>query len=193
MLSIRNIRQLGQTFGKWASGLAICGLALAIASAMPMPGRAATSPKQIGTFGGWSAYSLTDEKAKTKTCYVVARPASTEPKGAKRAEASVLVTHRQGDASNIEINVNAGYNYKKDSKVELAVGKEKFQLTTFDKPGYKDSAFAPEGKDAAVVAAMEKAPKMTVKGVSDHGNETTDTYSLSGLSAALKAIRGACK
>ncbi|HUN53468.1 MAG TPA: invasion associated locus B family protein [Candidatus Sulfotelmatobacter sp.] len=173
-----------------AGFFAFAGAALFVI-AMPSVGWAAPTPKPIGTFGDWSAYTLNEGKA--KTCYIVSHPKSMEPKGAKRGEVSILVSHKQGDKGKGEINVNGGYNYKKGSKVELAVEKERFDLVTFDKPGYLDSAFAAEGKDDAVVAALEKGQKAVVKGTSDKGSATTDTYSLNGVGAALKAIWSACK
>jgi hypothetical protein len=155
------------------------------------PSAAAETPKQIGVFGDWSAYTVTEGRA--KTCYIVSYPKATEPKGIKRSEVSILVSHKQGDKSKGEINVNAGYNYKKGAKPEMAVDKETFELETFDKPGYLDSAFAADGKDTAVIAALEKGRKVVVKGASDKGTQTTDTYSLTGAPAALKAMWNACK
>jgi invasion protein IalB len=155
------------------------------------PSVAAETPKQISVFNDWSVYAVSQGKA--KTCYVVSYPKSTEPKGAKRSEVSILVSHKQGDKSKGEINVNAGYNYKKGAKVELSVDKDTFQLETFDKPGYLDSAFAADGKDDAIIAALEKGRKIVVKGASDKGTQTTDTYSLTGAPAALKAMWTACK
>ncbi|MFO1113388.1 MAG: invasion associated locus B family protein [Rhodospirillales bacterium] len=46
--------------------------------------------------------------------------------------------------------------------------------------------------DRAIVAAMKAGQKMTVRGTSARGTITTDTYSLSGFSAALAAIDKAC-
>ena len=45
----------------------------------------------------------------------------------------------------------------------------------------------------AVQQAMRSGAKMIVTGVSSRGTKTIDTYSLSGISAAHKAIGTACK
>ena len=47
--------------------------------------------------------------------------------------------------------------------------------------------------DRAIVAAMKAGRQMIVRGTSTRGTLTTDTYSLSGFSAALAAIDKACK
>ena len=46
--------------------------------------------------------------------------------------------------------------------------------------------------DAKLVEAMRKGGKLTVKGVSSRGTETVDQFSLSGFTAAMKAISDAC-
>ena len=56
-----------------------------------------------------------------------------------------------------------------------------------------DNAWAYDfAADRAIVAAMKAGQKMTVRGTSRRGTVTTDTYSLSGFSAALAAIDKAC-
>ncbi|MFO1120388.1 MAG: invasion associated locus B family protein [Rhodospirillales bacterium] len=54
-------------------------------------------------------------------------------------------------------------------------------------PGHYDAAV-----DRAIVAAMKAGKAMIVRGTSARGTLTTDTYSLSGFSAALAAIDKAC-
>ena len=47
--------------------------------------------------------------------------------------------------------------------------------------------------ERAIVAAMKSGKTMSVKGISQRGTETADTYSLAGFTAALGAIDSACK
>ena len=69
------------------------------------------------------------------------------------------------------------------------IGKRKFELFTSG-----DSAWARNKKDDAnIVRAMRSGAKMIVTGVSSRGTKTKDTYSLSGISAAHRAIGKACK
>jgi len=153
---------------------------------------AETKPKQIGSFNDWSAFVLGE--GKSKTCYIVGRPKSSVPKGAKRGDVYILVSHRPAEKVRNEVSINPGYVYKKDGKVDVAIGDAKYEFVVFDKPGYLDSAWAPNPTtDTAVTEAMSKGSQLVVKGVSSHGTQTTDTYSLSGVTAALKAIGDACK
>ena len=46
--------------------------------------------------------------------------------------------------------------------------------------------------EAGFVTALKAGSRLTVKGTSGRGTETTDTYSLSGFTAAMQAIDTAC-
>ena len=46
--------------------------------------------------------------------------------------------------------------------------------------------------EAGFVGALKAGSQLVVKGTSGRGTETTDTYSLSGITAAMQAIDAAC-
>lgn len=57
-----------------------------------------------------------------------------------------------------------------------------------------DKAWAVSEKtDKELVAAMKKGERMIVTGESSRGTATKDTYSLSGFTAAYRAISAKCK
>ena len=47
--------------------------------------------------------------------------------------------------------------------------------------------------DAKLVRAMRRGKKLMIRGVSQRGTKTTDRFSLTGFTAAHKAISKACK
>ncbi|MGZ0244927.1 MAG: invasion associated locus B family protein, partial [Alphaproteobacteria bacterium] len=72
--------------------------------------------------------------------------------------------------------------------VQVAIGAKKFDLFTNG-----DTAWARSTKDDRNLAtAMRGGARMVVTGQSSRGTKTKDTYSLSGISAAHKAIGKAC-
>ena len=87
-----------------------------------------------------------------------------------------------------EVSVAAGYIYKDGKEAEAEVDGKKFKLFT---RGENAWAYDP-GSDKAMVAALKSGKQMTVRGTSSRGTATTDTYSLSGFTAALAAIDKAC-
>jgi len=99
-----------------------------------------------------------------------------------------MVTHRPALKLVNEVSFITGYTYKEKSTVDLRIDSKKFNLFT---PAY--SAWAVDAETARkLVSAMKSGSKMVLVGYSSRGTKTTDTYSLSGFTAAYKAISKAC-
>jgi len=147
----------------------------------------AAGPKLIGTFSSWTAYVVEDDQG--KHCFVYSEPTEAKGKYTRRGKVSVSVSHRPKAKVRNEISFSAGYDYKPESEVELAIDGSK-RFTLFVDGG---TAWAPDGKvDSEIRRAIEKGSKMTITGQSKRGTRTTDTYSLSGTTAALKQIDREC-
>ena len=142
--------------------------------------------KPIDVFNEWSAY--TEKESGKAICYIGSLPEKMEGKYTQRGVALILVTHRPAEKSFDVISIQAGYIYRKESGVEVTIGGQKFEL--FTKGG---NAWAKDSKiDRQLVAAMKGGKTMVVKGTSSRGTLTTDTYSLSGFTAAYGAMGKAC-
>ena len=120
-------------------------------------------------------------------CYIVSQPKSSKPEGARRDPVFFLVTHRPADKVRNEVNTIIGYTFRKDSQATIVIDGAEFTLFTKGDGAWSDA------KDAAIVAAMRKGRQMQVKGASQRGTNTVDTYSLSGVAAAMDKIDGLCK
>lgn len=166
------------------SALALLAMAVCFTGGL----RAEDSPQEdLGDFGDWKAVSY--KASDTKVCYISSQPKSSEPKNAKRDPIFLMVTHMPGRKVKGEISTIIGYPFKKDSTAELTIDGAKFELFTNGDGAWADSS-ATEKK---IVAAMKAGKSLTLKGTSWRGTETTDSYSLEGLTAALAAIDKACK
>lgn len=160
-------------------GLALVGVTSVSSSAL-------AQRKTIGTFTDWTAF--TDGSGDKQICYVGSVPKKAEGKYTRRGDTYTLISHRPGERVFGEVSVEAGYTYKPDSEVTVDVDGKKFKL--FTKGG---NAWATDAEaDKALVAAMKAGRRMIIKGTSSRGTLTTDTYSLSGLTAAYRAIDKAC-
>ena len=138
--------------------------------------------------GAWQAFSDTDEQGR-RICFAGSHPVKSEGKYSKRGEPFLLVTHWPADKVFGEVRFDAGYTLKEDTPVTVTSG-----ATTLPLPRLSgESAWADSAKDdAALVAAIRNGKTLVVRGTSSRGTETTDTFSLSGSSAALKAIDRVC-
>ena len=148
---------------------------------------AAFGEEMIATHGDWEAFT-TKENGKL-VCYMGSEPKKAVGKYKKRDKTFVLITHRPAEKSSNVISVQAGYTYKEGSQVDVAIGKVTFKL--FSSAGH---AFAHDAvDDNKIVQAMIRGASMTINGISSHDTLTKDSYSLTGFSAAYKAIGKACK
>jgi hypothetical protein len=158
----------------------------ALAGALAAGGPAAAAePELAGAFNDWAAYSYNSGSG--LVCYIVSQPKSSKPESARRDPVFFLVTHRPGDKVRNEVNTIIGYTFRKDSQATIVIDGNEFTLFTKGDGAWSDA------KDAAIVASMRKGRQMQVKGTSQRGTNTVDTYSLSGVEAAMDKIDSLCK
>ncbi|PLX43243.1 MAG: hypothetical protein C0605_04360 [Hyphomicrobiales bacterium] len=141
----------------------------------------------LGQHEAWAAYS--NGSGNKLTCFVVSQPISTLPKNVNRDPVFFMITHWPREKTYHQVSVITGYPYKKGSVATVTVGADKFNLYTM-----KDGAWVEHhSTEIRMVRAMKAGAKMTVKGTSWRGTVTTDTYSLSGITAALAQLQKECK
>jgi hypothetical protein len=140
----------------------------------------------LGKSGDWSAYA--SDAGGGKVCYVAGEPSKSEPAKFARKQPMAMVTHRPAENISNVVSFVEGYPLKPGSQVELVVGHNKFELFTKD-----DSAWASTSElDRKIVAALDRAYSVTVRGEPLHGPRTADVYSLAGFSQSLALIDKAC-
>ncbi len=146
-------------------------------------------PTLIGQFGTWGAYTATPNGK--KVCFALAKPSSskTNPPNRPRDPAYAFVSTRPAEKVTNEVSVMIGYTLKPGSESTLEVGGASYAMyTQGDGLWIKNAA-----EEERMVDAMRKASDVVVKGMSAKGTETTDTFSLKGLSQALDKLAQDCK
>ncbi|HEY8579738.1 MAG TPA: invasion associated locus B family protein, partial [Beijerinckiaceae bacterium] len=78
---------------------------------------------------------------------------------------------------------------KPDGKATVEVGDATFELVSKGANLWVKNA----AEESQLVDAMRKGARMIVKAPSLRGNVTTDSYSLSGVSAALDRVEKECR
>ncbi len=150
-------------------------------------GSPASAAQLVGTFQSWGTYTHTENNQ--KFCFVTAVPQQTLPTNVRRGKIHFYVTNWAGkpDDHN-QISLRIGYPFKSGSVTTAEIGADKFNMFT-----EKEFAFIKD-RDAELklINAMKRGSTMTVKGLSARGTLTTDSYSLSGITAALKRMDQEC-
>ena len=169
--------------------------AAAAAKPAAKPDTAATAaaggvePSLIGQFGTWGAYTAMPNGK--KVCFALAKPSSskTNPPNCPRDPAYAFVSTRPAEKVTNEVSIMIGYALKPGSESSLEVGGASYAMyTQGDGLWIKNAA-----EEERMVEAMRKSADVTVKGVSAKGTETTDTFSLKGLSQALDKLAQDCR
>ena len=151
--------------------------------------QAPSNPTSLGASGDWEAFTY--EAEGSKVCYVYSAPKKSEAnkKSAGRGPIYFMVTHWPGKKVKAQPSTFIGYAFKEGSDVKLTIDTRDFILYPVDNMAWTDKVET----ERAILAAMKSGKTMSVSGTSAKGTTTKDSYSLSGISAAMDTIDGACK
>ncbi len=174
--------QMTSTFNSCGALAAALVLLCGVPASNAQDGKAAVT----GTFGNWKLY--TTDAAGQKMCFVAAAPSEKQPPGASRATVLFYVSAWPKDGIRSEISVTVGYLLKAGSNVSVSVESDVFQLFAKKERAYVEDTT----QELKLLEAMKKGSTMVVKGTSERGTATTDSYSLNGISQALKALASTC-
>jgi invasion protein IalB len=166
-------------------------LTLAIfATCLLTPMASAQKRDILGSFRDWDALII--KEGSTKTCYMISTPKRTtaNKKNVRRGDIYITVTNRPNVGVKSEVNAVMGYPLRPNSEVRFQVdGKRAQSLFTEGSTAWAYDS----NDDAKLAAAMKAGSRLVVTGTSVRGTRTTDTYSLSGFTAAFNAINKACR
>ena len=136
--------------------------------------------------GAWSVYA--DSANPKEVCFIAAQPQAVEPLGANRGPIFFYISAWPKESVKTEPSVKVGYPVAPDKDMTVTVGTETFKLFVKGERGFVSDP----NEELKLVEAMKKGSNAFVKATSARGTATTDTYSLSGLTAALEKLASTC-
>jgi hypothetical protein len=150
---------------------------------------AEVQPTLLGQYGDWGAYYAVP--GGKKVCFSIAKPknAQTNPPGRKRDQAWLFISTRPAENVRNEVSVIIGYPFKPATEATAEIGTAKFAMYTMNDGAWIKNV----AEEAHMVDAMRKGADLTIRGVSGHGTESIDQYTLKGLSQALERAEQECK
>ncbi|MGD9544814.1 MAG: invasion associated locus B family protein [Methylocystis sp.] len=149
---------------------------------------ASSKPEQLGSYGEWGAYAA--QNGRTRTCYALGQPKERAPKAKlKDSVAYIFISSRPAENVHNEVAINLGYPTKDGSAATADIDGNSYELITKGTNAWvKD-----QSREREFVGAMRGGAKLVVKASSSRGTNTTDSYSLKGLSDALARAVQECK
>lgn len=143
----------------------------------------AQTPSQISQFNAWGAYSY--QSGNGKVCYALSVPTEKLPTTVNHGDNFFLISQKPAQKTVLEPQFMAGYDLKENSKVVVTIGNRSFNMFVNGKTGWIENP----AEEPQLIAAMRAGSTMTVKAQSKRGTNTTYSYSLAGVTAALKAVQ----
>lgn len=164
----------------------LLGVFLAGLAAAPSMAQGQAQSKSVAQFGDWVVHASTGGP---KVCYATSQPKQRLPEGLNRDPAFLFISTRPSQNVKEEVSITVGFPLKEKSAVTVTVGSTSFELYTQDQGAWVRNA----ADEAKLVDAMRKGRDLTVVSTSTRGNQTTDKYSLTGISQALDRAAQECK
>lgn len=161
-----------------SQGRRLCFAAVAaLALAAPLSAR-----DSLGVFSNWGAF----RDPGVPRCYAIAQPFESDREGDYRAFASVGTWPRRNVRGQVHLRLS--HRLAEDAAITLIVGDRRFELTG----GGGDAWARDKAMDAAIVAAMRAAGRMTVTARDSRGRRFSDRYDLTGAATAIDAATVGC-
>lgn len=154
---------------------------LAALAASPV---AAQSVQALGEFRDWAAYSAAEGTG--QVCFAMSKPTDVSPPVDGYTQAYLYLTHRPAEGVTNELNLVAGFDFAPDQPATLTVSGKSFDLFT-----QRDAAWLLDAsQNDNLAGALRAGSTVVIEGTTDKGILVTETFSLSGATAASRAIGG---
>ena len=179
------------------------GLAALIWSAMPALAQQAPAdppvsppagtPKPVGTFKSWSAYTFEDKGR--LMCYTQGEPQGSIGAVESRGSAAVMVIQAPDAAAKDQVSIVLGFLPQDGKNVTITIGAKagKGKKFTLKKFAVGRAWAESSGQDKQIVTAMKRYNYLVVDAISKKGEKVRDTYFLTGFGKAYDAAVKACK
>lgn len=160
--------------------------AFALAALTAAPAFAQSAPKLAGTHGDWTVY--TRGSGGDRICYVLSEAQTKSPTSVDHGDIYFMVSNWKNGAATEQPSFLAGYTLKSARAPKAQVGGTALSMFAAD-----NEAFISESaNERKLVSQMRAGSTMTVSAVSQRGTQTRYTFSLKGITAALRQAKTAC-
>jgi hypothetical protein len=144
----------------------------------------AQSVQDLGEFRDWAAYSAAEGSG--RVCFAMSKPTDVSPPVDGYTQGYLYLTHRPAEGVTNELNLVAGFDFAPDQPAKLTVSGKSFDLFT-----QKDAAWLLDpSQNDDLAGALRAGSTVVIEGTTDKGILVTETFSLSGATAASRAIGG---
>lgn len=146
----------------------------------------AQSVRVLGDFRDWSSYATSGSA--DQICFMHSSPTQTDPQIELSSEPYFYVTHRPSIGVRHEMNLVSGYAFAPDSLASVSISNQVFAFFTEGDAAWLDDP----AQGSAMASAIRAGSTMVFEGTNERGVKIRQTFSLSGSTAAMRAIDAEC-
>ncbi|PKA39903.1 hypothetical protein CWR43_29950 [Rhizobium sullae] len=139
-------------------------------------------PSLVKQFDDWNVLSYPSNGK--DVCYVLTMPTRSEPANVDHGSNYFIVAPATRGQAKYDPQARFGYQLKSGSRVRLDVGDKTFWLFTKGDSAWMQNA----AREPELVGALRAGAEMLLKATSQRGTNTTYSFSLAGVTAALKKL-----
>ena len=147
----------------------------------------AASPKLEGSFVDWNVFSIA--AGNDKICWALSKPLSKSPKSVNHGDVYFMVSSWKSGSAKEQPSLYAGYELKTNRTPIVRIKNKKFKMFASNNEGFIEN----NADERALVSSMRSGATMQVEAVSSRGTKVNYSFSLKGITAALKKARTVCR
>lgn len=140
-------------------------------------------PTMVKQYDAWGVYSY--QTGSLPTCYMLTIPADERPADVDHGDNFFLLAPTKAAQAEYEPQALMGYRLKAGAPVSARIGDERFHMMSDGKSAWLQKPT----RISDMIDAMRGGSEMINKATSRRGTKTTYTYSLTGVTAALKHLK----
>ncbi|MFC4725824.1 invasion associated locus B family protein [Glycocaulis abyssi] len=147
----------------------------------------AQAPDFHGQHNDWRVF--TRGSGEERICYAVTRPTDSRPGTVDHGDVYFFVSSWANGAAREQPSFLAGYELRADNPPRASVGSDRVSMYVDEREGFVEEP----REEARLVDAMRRGATMRIEAVSARGTNTAYTFSLSGVTAALRQTGELCR
>jgi len=149
-------------------------------------GTVAEAAELMSTHSSWKAYR--HGEGGDRMCFAVSAASEQNPPDGERQKSFIYVTAWPQAGIKAEISVLVGFVLKRGAEIKVEVGGTTFTLFADGDRAYVGDV----NEELKMLEAMRRGKTLTVTAPAGAGETTKDSYSLSGVTAAIQAVASGC-
>ena len=163
-------------------------------AAVLTPAGFAQDSQRLGDYDDWAVFVEKPPTVSEKKCWLASAPTrivntrNGAPVEVRRDPSYLFILFVPSQNQNGEVSFVSGYPFPEGGSAQIQIGSARYDMYTEG-----ERAYSPDARtDSKLHDSMKRGAEAIVTAVSARGTTTRDTFSLTGFTAAMNALKTQC-